>query len=184
LRWCQYARIDAVAGPTHARGLVASKTAQIQLRVSPAQKADLVRRARAAGLDLSAWMLRRLIPDGRLRFLALARSLALTSTAGPVLAEISDLLASLRGADFSTSVELLPPVRLDDLRANQLAAMVETRAAQLSTRPPDWVKQVKPLARPWFASELVALRLHLLCNSPPAYRRRNLFVDSTIGDRV
>jgi hypothetical protein len=43
---------------------------------------------------------------------------------------------------------------------------------------------VKPLERPWFASSLKSLRLHLLTASPPPFRRRNLFVDSTIGDRV
>ena len=36
----------------------------------------------------------------------------------------------------------------------------------------------------WFASELKSLRLHLLTKSPAPFRRRNLFVDSTLGDRV
>jgi hypothetical protein len=73
---------------------------------------------------------------------------------------------------------------MDPVRANQLAAMIELRAAELRVRPPAWVEQVPPLATPWFATSLVGLRLHLLCNSPPAFRRRNLFVDSTLGDRV
>jgi len=161
-----------------------NKTAQIQLRVTPAEKADLVRRARAAGLDLSAWMLHRLLPDRRAQFVALVRSLTSTSQPAYVLAEIHDLLAALRRAEFSTVTEAVSAATLDEVRANQLAAMVETTAARLRARPPDWVEQVSPLGTPWFASELVSLRLHLLCHSPPAFRRRNLFVDSTIGDRV
>jgi uncharacterized protein (DUF1778 family) len=161
-----------------------NKTAQIQLRVTPAEKSDLVRRARAAGLDLSAWMLQRLLPDRRARFVALVRSLAATSQPAYVLAEIHDLLAALRRIDFSTVTETLSTASLDEVRANQLAAMVETTAARIRVRSPDWVDDVSPLRNPWFASELLSLRLHLLCNSPPAFRRRNLFVDSTIGDRV
>jgi hypothetical protein len=165
-------------------GHVVKKSAQIQLRVTPGQKADLVRRARASGLDLTAWMLHSLIPGERSRFLALVRSLATSSHASYVLAELHDLLASLAQATFMTVVDGLPATMLDDLRGNQLAAMVETRAAQLRVQPPSWVAQIEPLQIPWFASELLSLRLHLLCNSPPAFRRRNLFVDSTVGDRV
>ncbi len=161
-----------------------NKTAQIQLRVTPAQKADLSRRARAAGLGLSEWMLGRLIPDQRVRFHALARSLATTSRASYVLAELHDLLAGLHRADLANVTEGFDGSKLSDVLANQLAAMVETAAARLRTAPPSWVDQVRPLSTPWFASELVSLRLHLLCSSPPAFRRRNLFVDATLGDRV
>jgi hypothetical protein len=161
-----------------------NKTAQIQLRVTPAEKADLMRRARAAGLDLSAWMLQRLLPDRRGAFFALVRSLRGTTRPSYVWAEIHDLLAGLRKGEFSTVTETVSVVGLDDVRANQLAAMVETTAARLRVDPPDWVDRIDALATPWFASELVSLRLHLLCNSPPAFRRRNLFVDSTVGDRV
>jgi hypothetical protein len=161
-----------------------NKTAQIQLRVTPAEKADLVRRARATGLDLSAWMLKRLLPDRRPDFLALVRSLGMPSRRTYTLAEIHDLLAGLGRAEFANVTEGLSVASLDDLTANQLAAMTETAAARLRVSPPDWVEQVSPMRVPWFASELVSLRLHLLTNSPPAFRRRNLFVDSTIGDRV
>ena len=179
---CQYACIDKYRRGVRLLGV--NKTAQIQLRVTPAEKADLMRRARAAGLDLSAWMLHRLLPNRRGAFFALVRSLGATSRPSYVLAEIHDLLADLRKAEFSSVTEALSVAGLDDIRANQLAAMVETTAARLRVDPPEWVEQVGPLATPWFASELVSLRLHLLCNSPPAFRRRNLFVDSTIGDRV
>jgi hypothetical protein len=161
-----------------------NKSAQIQLRVSPSEKAALVRRARAAGLDLSAWMLRSLLPDERKRFADLVRTLGKTAQPAFALAEVSDLLASLKRGEFSRVTDVPPSASLDEVLANQLAAMVETRAAELGVRPPEWVGRVEPLRVPWFATTLLTLRLHLLVNSPPVFRRRNLFVDATVGDRV
>lgn len=161
-----------------------AKTAQLQIRVTPAQKADLGRRARAAGMDLSAWVLGRLLPDGRTRFIALVRALERDPSSSFVLAELHDLLMSTGRADFLATIETLPNGKLDAISANQVAAMVETRAAALGIRPPSWVSNVHPLREPWFPTTLRSLRLHLLCNSPPAFRCRNLFVDSTLGDRI
>jgi len=161
-----------------------TKSTQIQLRVSPSEKAELVRRARASGADLSAYILGRLLPRPGLEFLALTRLLAEKKSKPAVLAELHDLLARASRAQFAELAEHGPVVRLPPLLENQLAAMVETRAAQLGVLPPAWVHEVKALDEPWFASDLLALRLHLLTHSPPAFRRRNLFVDSTIGARA
>ena len=161
-----------------------AKTSQIQIRVTAAEKAELVRRARAAGLDLSAWMLGRLSPPKSERFSELCRELAGTEHPAFVLAEINDLLSELKATDFESTVEPPPRAKLGELRANQLAAMVDTAAARVAKRPPHWVDEVPPLRVPWFASELVSLRLHLLTSSPPAFRKRNLFVDSTLEDRA
>jgi hypothetical protein len=43
---------------------------------------------------------------------------------------------------------------------------------------------VPPLDEPHFATPLRGLRLHLLRASPVAFKRRNIFVDSSVGDRV
>ena len=161
-----------------------SKTSHLQIRVSPAQKAALVRRARAAGLDLSAFVLKKAAPEIGTRFVELVHSLSRKPRDAFVLAEIADLLEGLKRAEFGPSVEYLPGAKLDDVSANLLGAMVDTRAAKLGLRPPDWIREIPPLRRPWFPTDLVSVRLHLLCNSPPAFRQRNLFVDSTLGDRV
>jgi hypothetical protein len=50
--------------------------------------------------------------------------------------------------------------------------------------PPDWTLAVQPLSEPAFGSPLQSLRLHLLVAAPPAFKRRNIFVDSSVGDRV
>jgi hypothetical protein len=160
------------------------KTAQIQLRVTPAEKSDLVRRARAEGLDLSAWMLGRLAPSERTQFRGLVRALARADERAPIFAEIHDLLQSLGRASLRSVLEGIELSDLGELEKNQLAAMVETAAARHAVSPPLWVRDVAPLRVPWFATTLVALRLHLLTNSPPAFRRRNLFVDATLGSRV
>lgn len=161
-----------------------AKTAQIQLRISPQMKADLMRRARAAGMDLSAWMLSQLAPEKSVRFRALASALARTEDPSFVLAELNDFLAGLGARDFVAALQLPPEAHLGELRANQLAAMVETAGARLRVAPPRWVTDVPPLRMPWFATGLSSLRLHLLAASPPAFRRRNLFVDSTLGARA
>jgi len=166
--------------------MIPNKTAQIQIRVTPAQKRELVRRARSAGLDLSAWMLERLIPSRQAAFEKLVTDLsrADAKTVSYVLAALGDFLSGLAHGDLASAVGTLPLARLDPLIANQLAAMVETASNRVGVRPPAWTEEIPPLETPWFSSALASLRMHLLCNSPPAYRRRNLFVDSTFEARV
>src|SRR5262249_21339285 len=97
---------------------------------------------------------------------------------------LSDFLSALSTEAFETAVAGADVRHLSPHVANILAAMVETMAVRLGAVAPPWTKAIKPLAEPYFASDLKALTAHLLMNSPPAYRRRNLFVDSTLGDRV
>ena len=99
-----------------------------------------------------------------------------------VLAEMNDLLASASGAEIES---LSAPPIADPYLANYVAAMVE-QAAHLSggVRPPRWTSNIVPLARPAFAVPWMVLRAHLLLESPVPFRRRNIFIDSTIGDRV
>jgi hypothetical protein len=49
---------------------------------------------------------------------------------------------------------------------------------------PAWTRSIPPLAEPVFGSDLCSLRLYLLTNSPPPFRGRNIFIDSTLGDQV
>ena len=44
--------------------------------------------------------------------------------------------------------------------------------------------RIAPLASPVFGSKLESLRLYLLTHSPPPFRRRNIFIDASIGARV
>jgi len=100
------------------------------------------------------------------------------------LAELNAWLASL-GADELQEAVTSPPVPgLTPYLANYIAAMVEYTCAQHDAPPPAWTRAIAPLAEPVFGSELMSLRLYLLTHSPAPFRRRNIFIDATVGDRV
>lgn len=161
------------------------KTAQLQVRLSPEQKARLKARAAQAGQDVSSYVLSRVLPDEARRFELVLD--ALRESDGPdshALAELSDLLAGASPGELAAAVELADLSGLTPLQANLVAAAVE-HAAHAAGRPaPAWCARVPPLEQPWFAAPLRRLRPYLLVVSPVGFRRRNLFVDSTAEDRA
>jgi len=72
----------------------------------------------------------------------------------------------------------------DPYRLNYVTAMVELAAHRAGIAPPLWTADVEPLSRPVFIDPSINLRAHLLTASPPPFRRRNIFIDSSLGDRV
>jgi hypothetical protein len=62
--------------------------------------------------------------------------------------------------------------------------MVEQACARKGEEHPEWTSAVSPLDRPRFVVELESLRPHLLRASPVPFKRRNIFIDATIGDRA
>lgn len=120
----------------------------------------------------------------RARFIELVKALQDDKQRRYVLAEIHDLLASLTPAEMRDALADPPLQGLSPYPCNYLAAMVEQAAQQNSVAPPAWTQDVSPLEQPHFVTPLAGLRLHLLRASPVPYRRRNIFVDSGIGDRV
>lgn len=167
---------------------MSTKSSQIQIRVSAREKAALQAFARSAGQSVSAYVLSRALPSAGLRFAELVRALG-EEGADPrrrrfALAELNDLLTGL------ASMELQEAVRGADLRGlspylrNYVAAMVELASKRSGVAPPSWTREVPPLEDPVFAADLPGLRLHLLRSTPVAFKRRNIFIDATIGDRV
>lgn len=163
---------------------MSTKTAQLQIRVTPQQKAALKREARAAGCDLSTFVLARALPprDDRLR--ELVHALRDSESPEYLLAEIHDLLAAAAPFEFGYLVATADLRDLDALHQNYVAAMVEQAAALKDSTPPAWTRQIAPLETPYYAAPLRSLRNHLLSASPVPFKRRNLFVDSSIGARV
>ena len=162
-----------------------SKTSQLQIRVDANDKARIRQRAAAAGMDVSKWVLHKLLPPIEERFRQICEGLA----AGPsestyVLAELHDFFNRLEPREFSLAVRYPLGSQLPPFEANYLAAMIEYIAAENKVSAPGWVKDIDPMEMPWFASSLQSLRLYLLTHSPPAFRRRNLFVDNSVGSRI
>jgi hypothetical protein len=97
------------------------------------------------------------------------------------LAELNDLLTAASGPE----VEALPRPTIDDAyRLNYVTAMVELAAHRTGVLPPLWTASVHPLDNPHFIDSSLSLRAHLLTASPPPFRRRNIFIGSSLGDRV
>jgi hypothetical protein len=156
----------------------------LQIRVTPAEKAAVRRLARQAGQDVSAFVLSRALPAPKLRFQALIRELAHAESRSFVFAELNDLLVALSASALEEAVAHADVGAVPPRDANYLAAMVEYAAHSKGIVPPPWTRDVDALDAPWFATELQSLRPWLLSHSPAAFKRRNLFVDATVGDRV
>ncbi len=170
-----------------ARGMVraVNKSEQLQIRISAEDKARIRERAAEAGMDVSKWVLHQVLPPVEEEFRAKCEELAASPDGRSyAFAELHDLLAKLSGSELERAVRHAPGVPLPPFEANYLAATIEYAAASKGVPPPRWTSAVSPLREPWFASSLASLRLYLLTRSPPPFRRRNLFVDSSVGQRV
>jgi hypothetical protein len=162
-----------------------TKDQYLQIRVAPAEKAAIQAAAVRAGMDMSGWVLERLLPPGAKQFQALVKALGCDAERRRYgLAELNDFLSSLGPRALAQATAEPPAMALDAYVANYVAAMVETAAHRAEVPAPRWTADITSLAEPFFATPLVGLRMYLLLNSPPAFRRRNIFIDATIGARV
>ena len=164
---------------------MSAKSQHLQIRVTPRQKAALKRLAGAAGEDVSSYVLSRALPPAQRRFEELLALLAGgDDETRYALAELNDVLTGLARNEFRDAVPYADVSRLSPWLANYVAAMVEQACSVKGVAPPVWTGRVSALETPWFAAPLKSLRLHLLRSSPVAFKRRNQFVDSSIGARV
>lgn len=168
--------------------MMVTKSKQLQIRVTPREKATLKRLAAAAGQDLSSYVLSRALPRPALEFERLIRALGRHCRDGDerrlALAALNDLLAGLSPVELRDAIGDVDLAGLSPFLRNYVAAMVEQAAHAAGVSPPAWTRSVAPLDAPWFATPLPGLRLHLLESSPVPFKRRNLFVDASVGDRV
>ena len=163
---------------------MSSKSSQLQIRITPEQKDVLKRLSRRAGQDMSSYVLSRALPDAQIRFAQLLDALRNEDQPSLVLAELNDLLSGLTAGELCSAVEHADLTGLTPYLQNYVTAMVEMAAHQRDIPPPVWVRDVEPLETPHFVTPLAGLRLHLLLRSPVPFKRRNIFIDSTLGDRV
>jgi uncharacterized protein (DUF1778 family) len=168
--------------------LMPRKTAHLQIRLTPGQKTALRKRALAAGVDVSSYVLARALPPSADRVAEALTAVTRAPSDGErrlALAALHDALMALPGREAAEAWQVAPqPAPGDAVTANLIAAMVEQRAQQLGLAPPAWARWTPPLEQPWFATDLRGLRAHLLRASPVLFRRRNLYVDASLGARV
>ena len=160
----------------------ANKTEQLQIRVSPQEKAQIKRIAKAANLSMSDWVITKLLPDHQQRFHQLVIALNNSEPVSFTLAALNNFLAQLTSDEFRSAVCEKPRLPDDEYLKNYIAAMIEYTANNNTVNAPDWVQDIQPLNKPSFGSNLKSLRLYLLTHSPPPFRSRNIFIDSTVGD--
>jgi len=160
------------------------RTAHLQIRVTPAEKAAIERAARRAGMGMSAYVLAKTLPAQAEQWRAHLREIEASKGERIAVAGLSNWLSGLSAAELKDALEPAPPAGLSASQANTLAAMVEHVCASNDVAPPAWTRRIQPLRAPEFGSGLSSLRLHLLTHSPAAFRRRNLFVDTAVGGQV
>ena len=101
------------------------KSEQLQIRVSPEQKASIKKQASLAGEDVSKWVLLKLLPPDSDKFQHLINKLGTMSLApSQILAEIHDFLQSLSGKALEEAVGPIDFTTKDSLMSNYVAAMV------------------------------------------------------------
>ncbi len=161
-----------------------NKTEQLQIRLSPREKSRIKRAARQANLPMSDWVLGRLLPDSQQKFYDIVATINNAETPSFPLASLNDFLAQLTADGFNDTLQAKPSLPDDEYLANYIAAMIEYAAHFNKVAAPDWVADIRPLKKPRFASDLKSLRQHLLTHSPAPFRSRNIFIDSTVGNRV
>lgn len=160
------------------------RSEQLQIRVSAAEKAAIRRAAERAGLDMSAYVLGRALPIPAMQFQACVEAVAGPAPPSFGLAELNSLLSSWTAAELRDAIAAPPTATWRPFLSNYVAAMIEQACERRSVRVAGWVRAIAPLAEPAFGSTLKSVRLHLLTHSPAPFRRRNLFIDATLGDRV
>jgi uncharacterized protein (DUF1778 family) len=160
------------------------KKLQLQIRVSEREKEAIALAARKAGVGMSEWVLRAALPEGRVVFHRLVRELSEAQDKSFALAEIHDLLEQAMADEFEQIVLEAPATKLSPYWMNYLAAMVELSAHRKKVPPPLWTLNIHPLDQPKYGSDILKLRLYLLTHSPLPFRRRNIFIDSSVGTRV
>ncbi|MGH7648481.1 MAG: plasmid mobilization protein [Gemmatimonadaceae bacterium] len=161
-----------------------ARSQQLQIRVTATEKAAIKRRARDAGLDVSAYVLARALPPIDARVATIVHALRDDRNRSFALAEFHDLLAGLAPMEFGAALELVDVRALAPYVQNYVAAMVEQAANAAGVEPPSWTRGIQALDEPHFATPLRSVRLYLLRAAPVAFRRRNIFADAPLGARV
>ena len=162
------------------------KTEQLQIRVSPEVKLAIRKRAQAANMEMSEWILDVLFPKATREFQHLVADVAKQKPPKRfyAFAALNDFLHGLEPETLAQAIADRIEIKLDAFAFNYIAAMVELACHQKKIPPPVWVEEAEGLSKPYFGSTMLSLRFYLLINAPVPFKKRNIFIDSSIGDRL
>src|SRR6185437_3373435 len=121
-----------------------ARSAQLQIRVSPAEKAAIRRAAEHAGLDMSTYVLSRALPTAAVRLQACIDGCAGPAPPGFGLAELNSLLTNWTAAELRDAIAVPPTSALPPFVSNYVAAMIEQACERRSVRVPGWVRALEP----------------------------------------
>lgn len=161
-----------------------SKTSQLQIRVSPQEKELIAKAAKREGQDISTWVLKKIINNNQEIFFELVKKLVSANEYHYVLSELNDFISNLSAKECHVVFKVKPDIKLSAYLSNYLAAMIEQAATKKGFSIPHWLEEIEVLQEAHFETSLVSLRPYLLINTPISFRKRGIFLDSTIGDRI
>src|SRR5438045_1983181 len=102
------------------------KTTYLQVRVSPEQKEYIRSQAARAHQEMSEWILARIVPDARAKFLHLLsklKSVEAKKERHYALNDLSTFLSRLSDHEFKTAVFEPHEIQLNNLMDNYVAAI-------------------------------------------------------------
>jgi hypothetical protein len=166
----------------------------IQIRISKNDKMRLVSLARVSRMTLTAWIESRILPTSLLdEWMDLYQETAPDRESKrditAQLARLNDLLMKLHEADFRQAIAVAPRFKESADMENKLlfryiSAMIDQACKMRGIEPPSWMDDRPVIEPPFFSSNLSSLRLYLLLAAPVAFRKKSIFVDTTLGGRV
>jgi len=153
------------------------RTAQLQIRVTPEEKAALKRLAARVGQNVSTYVLSRALPapdplDRVLKELAEGRD------PWDGAAELAGLISEQEPESAARLLEHVSLTGLTPLAQNLVAGLAEDVARAAGMGPPSWTIGVPPLPGPHFRWPLLSLRPEQLRRTRVALKRRNAFDSS------
>lgn len=159
------------------------KTSQLQIRISDTQKKAIQHSAFLEKMEVSTWVLAKLFKNSQLLFLdKIELLLKEPQKRKYALADLGDFLRNLTSEELESILQTNWSADLDPILSNYVAAMLELCAHKHHI--PAGLSHIEPLEIPYFGTELKSLRLYLLQVSPPPFRARNIFIDTTLEGRI
>lgn len=167
-----------IHAPQPHRNDMSRKTSQLQIRISPDQKATLKRLAAEAGVNVSQYVLRTVLPSTEAEMARHAEALGPRSGRGRAFADLRKYLSDLPLERFTEAAQAFSSDDWPTVIRHHVAAAVEECAARHAARAPRWTRELAPLDRPHFSWEARSLRPHLMRITPVFLKRRDVFRDA------